>query len=53
MRRNICIESLTPSPRHEHYIKLDLSFGDLLTPLPQRLELRHIPEKFPGGSILG
>lgn len=40
-------------PKHTHYIKLDMSFGDPVTPLPQRLELRPILEGFQGGTILG
>ena len=40
-------------PNHTHYIKLDLSFGDPVTPLPQRLELHPILEGFQGGTVLG
>jgi len=40
-------------PTHTHFIKLDLSFGDPVTPLPQSLVLHPILDGFQGGSILG
>lgn len=39
--------------RHIHFIKLDLSFGDPVTPGPRPVELTPILEGFVGGTVLG
>lgn len=40
-------------PKHTHFIKLDLSFGDPVTPSPRPFEVKPILEGFQGGTILG
>ncbi len=39
--------------KHTYFIKLDLSFGDPVTPGPRPVEVRPILEGFEGGTILG
>ena len=39
--------------KHVHFIKLDLSFGDPVTPGPQAIEVRPILDDFQGGQVLG
>ena len=39
--------------KHAHFIKLDLSFGDPVTPGPRPFEVRPILADFPGGEVLG
>lgn len=39
--------------KHTQYIKLDVSFGDPLTPGPQAIEVRPILDDFGGGTVLG
>ncbi len=39
--------------KHTHRIKLDMSFGDPVSPRPEYVELRPILEGFQGGTILG
>lgn len=39
--------------KHVHFIKLDLSFGDPVTPGPQAIEVRPILDDFQGGRVLG
>lgn len=40
-------------PSHTHFIKLDLSFGDPVTPGPRPIDLRPILADFGGGTVLG
>lgn len=40
-------------PKHTHFIKLDLSFGDPVTPGPQAIELTPILADFTGGTVMG
>lgn len=40
-------------PRHVYRIKLDLSFGDPITPGPSPVEVRPILEEFEGAIVLG
>ncbi len=40
-------------PKHTHFIKLDLSFGDPVTPGPQAIELTTILADFTGGTVMG
>jgi len=40
-------------PKHTHFIKLDLSFGDPVTPGPQAIELTPILTDFTGGTVMG
>ena len=40
-------------PRHARQIKLDLSFGDPITPAPGLLEIRPMLDNFQGGQVLG
>ncbi len=39
--------------KHTHFIKLDLSFGDPVTPEPQAIAVHPILEDFQGGTVLG
>jgi predicted nucleotidyltransferase component of viral defense system len=39
--------------KHVHFIKLDLSFGDPVTPGPRAIEVRPILDDFQGGQVLG
>jgi predicted nucleotidyltransferase component of viral defense system len=39
--------------KHAHFIKLDLSFGDPVTPGPRPFEVHPILADFPGGMVLG
>jgi predicted nucleotidyltransferase component of viral defense system len=39
--------------KHVHFIKLDLSFGDPVTPGPQAIEVRPILDDFQSGKVLG
>lgn len=39
--------------KHAHVIKLDLSFGDPITPGPRPVEVRPLLDGFQGGTVLG
>jgi len=39
--------------KHAHFIKLDMNFGDPVTPGPQAIEVRPILDDFKGGQVLG
>jgi hypothetical protein len=39
--------------RHAHFIKLDMSFGDPVTPGPQTIEVHPMLADFLGGRVLG
>jgi hypothetical protein len=40
-------------PKHARQIKLDLSFGDPITPAPGLIEIRPMLDDFQGGEVLG
>jgi predicted nucleotidyltransferase component of viral defense system len=40
-------------PKHARQIKLDLSFGDPITPAPGLIEIRPMLDDFQGGQVLG